>query len=124
MAGVIQYYVDTVHNPEAAIAFLEARARIDPKEVELIYTLAALHAEVGHKDDAIKYLTQAFATGNTNAMITAKIDPRFASLRDDPRFQALLGAPTATNAPEGNLPAANKPETNPPRAVLPTPAKK
>jgi len=61
MAGIIQYYVDKAHNPDAAIAFLEARARIDPKESELIYSLAALDSSVGRKDDAIKYLTQAVA---------------------------------------------------------------
>jgi len=109
MAGIIQYYVDKAHNPDAAIAFLEARARIDPKESELIYSLAALDSSVGRKDDAIKYLTQAVAIGGTNAMISARIDPRFAGLHDDPRFQALLGALSATN---------------PPGAVLPKPAKK
>jgi tetratricopeptide (TPR) repeat protein len=44
MTGIIQYYVDTVHNPDAAIAFLEVRARIDPKAGELIYYLSALEA--------------------------------------------------------------------------------
>jgi tetratricopeptide (TPR) repeat protein len=114
MAGIIQYYVDTVHNPEAAIAFLEARAKIDPTAGELIYSLAALDASIGRKDDAIKYFTQAVAIGGTNAMISAKIDPRFAGLRDDPRFQALLGTPFA-----GHPPVVNKPATNPPHAVLP-----
>jgi tetratricopeptide (TPR) repeat protein len=109
MAGIIQYYVDTVRNPDAAIAFLEARAKIDPKASELIYSLAALDSSVGRKDDALKYLTQALAVGGTNAVISAKIDPRFEGLRNDPRFQALLGPP---------------PATNPPREALPKPAKK
>ena len=109
IAGIIQYYVDTVHNPEAAIAFLEVRATIDPKADKLIYALAALDATVGRKDDVIKYLTQAVAVGGTNAMNAARLDPRFVGLHDDPRFQALLGVP---------------PATNPPGAVLPKPAKK
>jgi tetratricopeptide (TPR) repeat protein len=119
MSGVIQYYVDKMHNPEAAIAFLEARAKIDPTAGELIYSLAALDASVGRKDDALKFLTQAVAAGGTNAMLSAKIDPRFAGLHDDPRFQALLAAPTTTN-----LPAVNKPATNPPSAIVPKRVKK
>jgi tetratricopeptide (TPR) repeat protein len=124
MAGIIQYYVDTAHNPDAAIAFLEARARIDPKAGELIYSLAALDASVGRNADALKYLTQAVSVGGTNAMISARFDPRFAGLREDPRFQALLGAPSAANPPAGGPPPVNQPATNPPRAVLPKPAKK
>jgi tetratricopeptide (TPR) repeat protein len=119
MAEIMQYYVDTAHNPAAAIAFLEARAKIDPGAGELIYSLAALHATLGHKEEAIKYLTQAAAAGGTNAMISARIDPRFSGLHDDPRFQALLGTPSTTN-----LPAVNKPATNRPHAVSPKPAKK
>jgi tetratricopeptide (TPR) repeat protein len=113
MAGIIQYYVNEAHNPQAAIAFLESRAKIDPKASELIYTLAALHATLGHKEEALHYLGQSLATGGTNAMISAKIDPRFAILSDDPRFQALLGLPTTSS-----------PATNPPGGALPKPAKK
>jgi tetratricopeptide (TPR) repeat protein len=112
MAGIVEYYVNKVHNPDAAIAFLEARAKIDPTAGELIYSLAALDASVGHKDDALKYLSQSVALGGTNAMISAKIDPRFAGLRDDPRFRALVITLSASNAPSTNTPA-----TNPPVAV-------
>jgi tetratricopeptide (TPR) repeat protein len=119
MVGIIQYYVDQMHNPEAAIAFLEARARIDPKAGELIYSLAALDSSVGRNEEALKYLTQAVAVGGTNAIMSARIDPRFEGLREDARFQALVGAP-----PAGNPPPVNKPATNPPGTVLPKPVKK
>jgi tetratricopeptide (TPR) repeat protein len=120
MSGLIQYYVDQQHNPEAAIAFLEARAKIDPKEGELIYSLAALESSVGRKDDAMKYLTQSAAVGGTNAIISARIDPRFAGMQDDPRFQALINPPPAQNLPATNLPPVN----NAPHVVPPKPAKK
>jgi tetratricopeptide (TPR) repeat protein len=96
MAAVVQYYLDREHNPQAAIAFLEARAKIEPQASEMIYSLAAIHASLDHKDEALKYLAQAVAVGGTNALISAKIDPRFAGLQNDARFQALL-APVSTN---------------------------
>ena len=113
MSGVIQYYVDQAHNPDAAIAFLEARARIEPNSGEMIYSLAALEASVDRKDEALKYLAQSVILGGTNATLSAKIDPRFSQLSSDPRFQAILAS---TNAP-----TVAKPETN---SVLPKPVKK
>ncbi len=114
MSGVVQYYVDKVHNPEAAIAFLEARAEIDPKASEVIYNLAALHAKLDHADQAIHYLSQAIDVGGTNALNSARIDPRFALLQDDPRFQDLISGRSATNAP------VVTPSTNAPLPVVPT----
>ena len=119
MAGVVQYYVDAAHYPRAAIAFLEARAKIDPKAGEMIYSLAALHASLGDRDDAIKYLTQAASVGGTNALLSARVDPRFAGLHDDPAFEALLKPP-----PANPISAAPLPKINVPSAVKPPHAKK
>jgi hypothetical protein len=107
MAQVVQYYVDTMHNPDAAIAFLEARAKIDPHASEMIYSLAALHASLHHNADAVKYLAQAVAGGGgTNALASARIDPRFASLANDPQYQALFQpAPPSTGAAKPVPPA-------------------
>ena len=113
MAGVVEYYVGREHNPDAAIAFLEERARIEPKASEMIYSLAALHASLGHKDEAFKYLTQAVAVGGTNAIISAKIDPRFAPLIQDPRFQELL-TPPKPSPPSAPAAKTNHP-TRPPK---------
>jgi tetratricopeptide (TPR) repeat protein len=112
MSSIIQYYVDQVHNPNAAIAFLESRAQIDPRAGQLVYTLATLEATVGRKEDALHYLTQAIRVGGTDALMSARIDPRFAPYHDDPRFQLLLNPPT-------NAPATNRPAT-----AAPQPAKK
>ena len=111
MASIIQYYVDEVHNPEAAIAFLEQRAKIDPTSGELIYSLAALDASVGRYEDALKYLTQAIRVGGDSAIASAKMDPRFAPMHQDPRFVDLLSPPT--NSPATNLPAAKAPVPKP-----------
>jgi len=109
MASLVHYYVDTVRNPEAAIAFLEARAQIDPKASELVYNLAALHCTLNHQDAAITYLAQAAQYGGTNALASAQIDPRFDNVRNDPRFQALLNS--MTNASATNAPPASKHES-------------
>jgi tetratricopeptide (TPR) repeat protein len=97
MSAIVQYYVNQEHNPNAAIAFLEQRAKIDPKAGELIYSLAALEASVGRTNDALHYLQQSIGVGGTNAMMSARIDPRFAPLQNDPEFQQLLNPPS--NAP-------------------------
>jgi hypothetical protein len=83
-----------------------------------------LHASVGHKDDALKYLQMAVENGGTNAVISARIDARFTSLQDDPRFQALLATNSpSTHAPATNAPATHAPATNAPvlKAPLRTP---
>jgi tetratricopeptide (TPR) repeat protein len=118
MAGIVQYYVQTEHNSEAAIAFLEARAKIDPSAGEMIYSLAALDASAGHKDDALKYLAQAIKAGGTNAMMSTAIDPRFASLHDDPRYKELV-----TSGPT-NAPVVNQPPTNAAGKIPTKPAQK
>jgi len=115
MSGVIEYYVNKVHNIEAAIAFLEARAKIDPKSAEMIYNLAAFHAMLDHRDAALKYLTQASAI-STNALFAARVDPHFKGMHDDARFVDLVNS--ATNAP------ANKPPAKTPSATTPKPVKK
>jgi tetratricopeptide (TPR) repeat protein len=111
MAEVVQYYVDHAHNTDAAIAFLEVRARIDPKADQMIYSLAALHASLGHKEEAMKYLAQAAMVGGTNVFLSARIDPRFSDMLADPRFQALLASPPPSVNPSFKVNA-------PPRAPV------
>jgi len=111
MAAVVQYYVDQAHNTSAAVAFLEARAKIEPNESKLVYSLAALEGSIGRANDALKYLAQAArAPDGTNALLSAAVDARFAPIRQDPRFQAMI-APARTNAPsaKANPTPAGKP---------------
>jgi tetratricopeptide (TPR) repeat protein len=120
MAPIIQYYVDEVHNNDAAIAFLAARVRFDTTNAKLFFDLAALQAVQGQNDSALTNLGRAVALDSTNAPMAAKIDPRLASLRDDPRFQKLVNpaaVPGATNAPVPEAvpvtPGATPPLTSP-----------
>jgi len=58
------------------------------------YYLALVHAGLGQRDQALRYLERAYEERST-VLAYLLIDPRLASLRDDPRFLALarrLGA--------------------------------
>jgi len=116
MAPVIGYYVQA-RNYDAAIAFIEARAKIDTANSKLYYDLAVLHAMEEQADPALTNLSQAIALDPINAPMAAKMDPNFGPLHEDPRFQQLVNnpptnaAPAITNAmPENPAPVHAKPK--------------
>ncbi|HEV2828419.1 MAG TPA: winged helix-turn-helix domain-containing protein [Pyrinomonadaceae bacterium] len=61
----------------------EARRYVSP------YTVAAIHAGLNDKDQAFKWLEQAYEERDVWLM-NLKVDPVFAKLRSDKRFQDLL----------------------------------
>ena len=61
----------------------ESRRYVSP------YTVAAIHAGLGDKDQAFKWLEQANEERDVWLM-NLKVDPVFAKLRSDKRFQDLL----------------------------------
>jgi tetratricopeptide (TPR) repeat protein len=69
---------------DAALEALTGKfAAIDP------YGIATVHARRGESDAAFRWLDRAYQEHN-HQMPAVKTDPAFASLRGDPRFQALL----------------------------------
>jgi tetratricopeptide (TPR) repeat protein len=52
------------------------------------YWFAVLHAGLGQRDSALRYLERAYEERST-VLAYLLIDPRLAPLRDDPRFLAL-----------------------------------
>ncbi len=111
MAPIIGYYVQA-RNYDAAIAFVEARSRIDPTNSKLFYDLAVLHAMQEQTDDALKNLGQAIALDPTNASMAAKMDPSFGPLHDDQRFQQLVNNPPTNAAPAPPVAPTNAPAVN------------
>jgi len=126
MAGVIQYYVEEANDVPAAVAFLQVRAKIEPKNSQLVYSLAALEASLGHADDAVRDLASAAqAIDGTNALLSAAVDSRFAPIKNDPRFQTLVtrtnGPVEGTNAaPSTNLAPPPEPPAHSPSTMTPT----
>ena len=69
------------------------RARdIDPDDSGVLYNVACLFALEARRDDALACLEQAFKSG-FGARDWIANDPDLASLRGDPRFEALLSRP-------------------------------
>ena len=56
-------------NRPAAMAFLEAQCRKNPKQAQIVYMLGTLHEEAGHTAQALTYLRQAAALHPASADI-------------------------------------------------------
>jgi len=82
---------------DEAIAHL-ARARELIPETEL-YNRACLEAITGNPDISLDYLESALLQSPPNRFWAA-LDPELASLRDHPRFQALIAAPSDAERPD------------------------
>jgi predicted Zn-dependent protease len=54
------------------------------------YHIAAIYAGLKDKDQALTWLNKAFQD-RADWMVNLKVDPRFDSIRTDPRFGDLLG---------------------------------
>jgi eukaryotic-like serine/threonine-protein kinase len=72
-----------------ALAILDEMRRASPDRPVPPFYLALLYTGLGQKDAAFKWLRQAYQE-RAYRMIYLKVDPDFASLRSDPRFDNLL----------------------------------
>ena len=69
-------------------AFLRAMTSDSQAPKLLPYVLATFYAELGEKDKAFAILNKQYE--DHGYLDTIKVEPRFDSLRDDPRFADLL----------------------------------
>ena len=74
------------HREEALQAIRELQARHGSY---VSFFLARIRAALGENDDAIRLLEQVY-TDRSESIVWLKVDPTFDSLRQDPRFVALL----------------------------------
>ena len=81
--------------------FAERALRVRPNEFGTLYCVACAYAVLGDKDRALDLLERALRLGQGNVGWIEN-DPDFDSLRDEPRFDALLArsrAPAAGTTP-------------------------
>jgi hypothetical protein len=68
----------------------EAQLEIDPSWMP-VWDMAAIHAAMGQVDEAIDWAKLAYEEKGYRFPRFIAIDPVFDSVRDDPRFRALIG---------------------------------
>jgi TolB-like protein/DNA-binding winged helix-turn-helix (wHTH) protein/Tfp pilus assembly protein PilF len=74
---------------EAQAVLAELDEQVKPGGISPVYRAATL-AALGRKDQAIDAIEEGFALGGSAEMEWLNVDPRYESLRPDPRFQRLL----------------------------------
>jgi TolB-like protein/Flp pilus assembly protein TadD len=77
-------------NRARGLSWAEKAIEVDPEDAAVRYNVACLYALEGETDRAIACLRQALVDGFFAHPEWIKYDPDLDSLRDDPRFQALL----------------------------------
>src|SRR5262249_53066357 len=79
-------------DPGGAVAAYEKSLELEPNVPQAMYNLAVGHALQGNRDEAFAWLEKTAATRKLE-MTQIEADGDLVSLRDDPRFRALLPTP-------------------------------
>jgi TolB-like protein/tetratricopeptide (TPR) repeat protein len=78
--------------PAEGLAWARRALEIDPTDAGVRYNVACLYALEGRREEAIQCLEECIRLGFANVEWIAR-DPDLASLRGEPRWAALIGAP-------------------------------
>jgi len=91
---------------EGARELIERGLRVDPGNLNMRYNFgSALAVALNQPDEAFTHLEAALAKASGTLIRWVEIDPDVDSLRDDPRFQAMLAEAKARSAPKRGEPA-------------------
>jgi tetratricopeptide (TPR) repeat protein len=83
-------YIDAAAGDRSnALAAISELRRLSTSSYVSPYYLALIHTALGQNADALTELERSHAEQDST-LVTVNIDPRFDSLRDDPRFKALV----------------------------------
>jgi TolB-like protein/DNA-binding winged helix-turn-helix (wHTH) protein len=75
--------------PEGAEAILARFAELSKTRYATSYGVALVHAGLGHDEEALNALERAFEE-RSHWLVWLKLDPRFSTIRNYPRFQNLV----------------------------------
>ncbi len=67
------------------------KLRTAPRHPDVLYRLAAIESSLGKNEEAVKHLQMAFECGRLDYR-SLDLDPRFDSVRDDPRYKKVFEA--------------------------------
>ncbi len=87
--GELGYALATCGHPAEARAVLDDLERSPPTSAVSPLDVAAVHAGLGQTDEALAWLEKAYDE-RVPALPHVRVEPQFAALRSDPRFQDLL----------------------------------
>jgi tetratricopeptide (TPR) repeat protein len=93
LVDLIQAQRDPAYNPEAGLSYIQKAIQLGPESAELFYNAALLYALAAKHDEsqiepALNCLQKAIAQGKDPRIL--QTDKYFQSLRQIPRFQALV----------------------------------
>jgi len=89
LLGRLAIYHAKLGERESALACLRDGLAIAPKDSSLLLKAALVYSELGEVDRTLDWLQQALTAGLSAGAI--RDTPDFDKLRDDPRFQKLVG---------------------------------
>ncbi len=81
-----------LNDPQRALADLEKSLQLQPAAWVTHYNLGATYLKLGHPDHALIALRQALQLDRPAAQAAARAGRAYADLREEPAFQALIGA--------------------------------